>query len=221
MKFTRSCFAAAVLAASAPAFAVTTPTLTFEGVTSFLSVADYYLNVGADFGVQFGLDAIAVSNDGTGSVTPANPDGNFYSHAPSSGTVLQVAPNGGTDVAFLTPRAGLFFVDEVSFYYSTSKSSLDAVQFFSGANGSAELLGALSLSKNATLLCNDSPYCNWQRISLTFPGLAQSIMIRSNGGETAFDNFTLTTAVPEPETYAMPLAGLAALGWVAKRQQRR
>jgi hypothetical protein len=42
----------------------------------------------------------------------------------------------------------------------------------------------------------------------------------STWGSVASDMITLTSAVPEPETYAMLLAGLALLGFAARRKQR-
>jgi len=41
------------------------------------------------------------------------------------------------------------------------------------------------------------------------------------GVPTFADDFTINTAVPEPETYAMLLAGLGLLGFAARRRQRK
>ncbi|MCV2356033.1 PEP-CTERM sorting domain-containing protein [Paucibacter sp. B2R-40] len=40
-----------------------------------------------------------------------------------------------------------------------------------------------------------------------------------NGNDFVVDNLTLTAAVPEPETYALMLAGLGAIGFVARRRR--
>ena len=37
--------------------------------------------------------------------------------------------------------------------------------------------------------------------------------------QEAFDNVRLTAAIPEPESYAMLLAGLGLLGWITKRRR--
>ena len=66
--------------------------------------------------------------------------------------------------------------------------------------------------------CSSSAFCNWQKITLTFQGTAQSMVFSSNGGNIAFDNIQIT-AVPEPETYAMLLAGWVAVGFMTRRRR--
>jgi hypothetical protein len=56
--------------------------------------------------------------------------------------------------------------------------------------------------------------------------LVDASTISANGstvaiaGTSRVDNFTVTAAVPEPETYAMLLAGLALLGFSARRRAK-
>lgn len=49
-------------------------------------------------------------------------------------------------------------------------------------------------------------------------GLVARAINAENG--TSITNFSVTTAIPEPETYAMILAGLGLLGFVARRRRR-
>ncbi len=53
---------------------------------------------------------------------------------------------------------------------------------------------------------------------MTFNGTAQSLVFSSNGGNIAYDNISLS-AVPEPQTAVLLLAGLLGLGFVARRQR--
>ncbi len=180
---------AAGLLSAAPAFSAPV-TLDFEGASSFGSIDGYY-NGGTDqygasgpnLGVSFGLDALALSNDG---VSGPGSNGEFYSNAPSPGTVMAVAgPSAALNVA-----SG--FVGEVSFYYSSSAAS--SVSLFSGLDGTGSLLGTISLDANG---CADgSPYCFWKLATLDFSGVAQSIQF---GGASlaAFDNVTVAP-VPLP-----------------------
>jgi hypothetical protein len=43
---------------------------------------------------------------------------------------------------------------------------------------------------------------------------------RGRGNGFGVTDYTITTAIPEPETYAMMLVGLGLLGWVARRKKR-
>ncbi len=211
MKFIPSLTAAAALLAALPAFAG--PTLIdFEGVTSFASVADFYNGgtdsagaSGGDFGVSFTGAALALKNDELGP---------YFSHAPTPGTVMFA-----TDASALMNVAS-GFVDELSFYYSASSSAFDVVTIYSGLDASGSVLGSVSLTQNAQLDgCSDSPFCNWQRIALTFAGVGQSISFGGNAGNVAYDNVAIA-AVPEPETYAMLGLGLAAVILAVRRQRR-
>lgn len=215
MKFAPSIAAAAALLAALPAFAANT-LIDFEGVTSFASVADYY-NGGSDgagvsgvnLGLAFSGAALALSNDGLAD----SPSGNYFSNAPSAGSVMFVADSS----AVLNVAKG--FTGEISFYYSAVSSEFDVVQIYSGLDASGSSLGSVSLSRNAQLGgCGDSPYCNWQQITLSFAGTGQSISF-GGVGNVAFDNIAIT-AVPEPETYGMMALGLAGL-MVAMRRQRK
>jgi hypothetical protein len=50
------------------------------------------------------------------------------------------------------------------------------------------------------------------------------VFAKEHGGlskNTLAVNIELTSAVPEPETYAMMLAGLGLLGWVGRRRNQK
>lgn len=53
--------------------------------------------------------------------------------------------------------------------------------------------------------------------------IAQSLGLTPNGAklELGYEPFVPTTPVPEPQTYAMLLAGLSVLGFLGRRRQRR
>jgi len=201
--------AAAALFAATPAFAAST-LIDFETATSFASINEYY-NGGADsagaigpsLGVSFGGDALALQND---------PLGPYFSNAPSPLGVM--APVGSN--ATLNFAAG--FTGEISFYYSSSDVVANAVQVWSGANGSGSLLASFDLAANAQAGgCSDSAFCHFDALSTTFAGTAHSVTFGNASNFAAFDNVSVT-AVPEPSTMLLMALGLGGLMLVQRRR---
>jgi len=64
-----------------------------------------------------------------------------------------------------------------------------------------------------------------QNLSLTGAATSSSLMFQAVGTSESYggslDAVSLTVAVPEPQTYALMLAGLAAVGIAAKRRRQR
>lgn len=93
--------------------------------------------------------------------------------------VLNIAGGAGP-----SPLTG--FVNVVSMDYASSVDALSVVQVFAGLNGSGQRLGRISLAENQIdSHCSRSAFCNWQKITLTFQGTAQSMAFSSNGGNIA------------------------------------
>ncbi len=53
-----------------------------------------------------------------------------------------------------------------------------------------------------------------------YTGLVDAVRVSSaNHGEFVMDDLSFTAAVPEPQSYALLLSGLAVVGWVARRRR--
>jgi len=185
---------------SAPAFA-TPITLDFEGATSFSSVNDFYNGgtdgagaSGSNYGIAFGGDALALSNDALGP---------YFSNAPTAGTVLNPVGNN----AALNSFNG--FTGQASFFYSASNAT--SVSIFSGLDGTGSMLGTFSLLANSQNGCSDTAFCNWDLASINFDGVAKSIQFGSAAGVAGFDNVSVTP-VPLPAAAWLMLSGLGGMG---------
>lgn len=184
--------------------------LNFDTPTSFASIAEYY-NGGTDsagatgpaLGVSFGLDALTVRND--------DGVGPYFSNAPTP--VGALAPVG----ADATMNVAIGFVDSISFHYSSTSFVSQGVNVYAGLNGTGDLLASFNLTANAQRGCSDTPFCRFDKLSSSFAGVAHSVTF-GNATGMAFDNVSIT-AVPEPESYAMLIAGLMAVGLMARRRQ--
>jgi hypothetical protein len=200
--------AALAVFAAAPAFAANT-LLDFEGMTSFASISEYY-NGGADsagsigpaLGVSFSGDALGLANDAAGP---------YFSNAPSPiGVMAPVGPDSTMSVL-----AGFL---GVSFYYSSAAAVADAVQVWSGVDGTGTMLASFDLAANAQGGgCSDSPYCHFDALSGSFTGTAHSMTFGNAVSAAAFDNVSIT-AVPEPSSALLVALGLGCIGLVTRRR---
>lgn len=203
-------FSAAALAlfAATPALADSL-LLDFETVSSFASISQYYNggadgagNVGPALGISFGGDALGLVNDDLGP---------YFSHAPSAIGVM--APVGSQ--ATMNVAAG--FSGSFSFFYTSSAAVSNAVQLWSGIDGTGTLLASFDLAANAQAGgCSDSPYCHFDQLAGAFAGTAHSVSFGNAAGAAAFDNVALT-AVPEPTSALLMALGVTGLLLVRRR----
>ena len=204
--------AALALAAALPAHAAGSITLDFEGATGYVNAIANYYNGGTDslghsgpnLGVSFTEAAVGLSND---------QDFSYYSNAPTGGTVLFALDSSAT----MNVAGG--FSDQLTFYYASNVNVLDAVNIYSGLNGSGMLLASASLFGNASLGCNDTAYCRFDLTSVKFAGVAQSVTFGGNAGFVAYDNIGISP-VPEPSQYLMLALGLVAVACAIQRRPR-
>lgn len=190
-RFALATLAIATTTAAVPAFAGII-TLDFENAPSFASIGNTY----AASGVRFGGDALGLVNDGTGSGT----NGEFFTHAPSPVGVMFVA---GSDGAMNVDGGFYGF----SFFYSSADVLADAVQVWSGLDGTGTRLASFGLTANATTGCSDSAFCHWDMLGTSLNSVAHSVTF-SPAAAAAFDNISV---VPEPGSALLAGLGLTAL----------
>jgi len=215
--------AMAALAFSLPASA-TSFTLDFEGVGNLARILDFYNggtdsagHRGPDYDVTFGSNALGLIDRDVGG------DGNIANEPSPSTTMIFL---NGSSVLNYAPG----FSDGFSFYYSTVARDAD-VSVYDGLNATGNLLGSIHLS--ALGFGHGDPtgdYGNWVAAGLSFNGIAKSIDFNGTANYVTYDNITFGSAepgtgsgfagaVPEPEAYALMLAGCGVVGLRLRRRQ--
>ena len=231
MKLFKTTFAALAIATALPASA-SVFMLDFEGIApvpaassfSSASIGDFYNGGGGtNYGVSFG-SAAQVWNRGTWA--------DFWSNEPSPSSALIFAGSTNPDDAFLNYSAG--FTTGFSFFYTSLGTS--AVTVYDGLDGTGNVLATMNLLSQYDSGCTPQySFCNWTNAGMSFEGTALSVRFDLNGSTgnsqtyQGFDNVTFGSAValespsvapvPEPETYALMLAGLGLVGFMARRRK--
>lgn len=209
MAFRTVAFATAFAAMSALPSTAAVITLDFEGIANLAPVGDFY----AAQGVEFSPATLAlIDSDAGGS-------GNF-ANEPTPDTVMFFLD---ADAAILNFAAG--FTDGFSFFYSSSVAA--AVSVWDGLDGTGTLLGLINLLDDGVGGPGDpsGSFGVWNIGALAFSGTAMSINFGGTANQTGYDNITFGSVdprippVPVPAAAPLLLAGLGALGALARRRR--
>ncbi|RZT10158.1 PEP-CTERM protein-sorting domain-containing protein [Duganella sp. CF402] len=138
--------------------------------------------------------------------------------------VVGVAPD-GLNFVELDTTANSAMYQNVSTALNQSYTLTFQFQDRPGVSTSSQGL-EISWGGNVVGTVNNSAGGNWQTVSYTLLGTGniEALSFRAIGTSdslgTSLDNVSLTAAVPEPETYAMLLAGLGLVGFAARRRKQ-
>ena len=225
---TKTLFASAVLALALPAQAFTLAQWTFENPISDLNNSFTSPSVSATSGTGTALGVHA-----SGATDWTTPVGNGSANSFSSNTW---AVNDHYEFSFSTVayKSLMLSFDQTSsgtgprdftLAYSTNGASFTNFANYQVLQNSAPTWTGATYAPAYNLTLNLSGVTALDNQTSVFVRLFNASSVSTSGGTVGtggtnrIDNFTVTvTAVPEPGTYALLLAGLAVIGFVARRR---
>ena len=165
--------------------------LDFEGVGNSAQLQNFY-NAGTDslglsgidYGIQFGLNALALRDRDMGG------SGNF-ANEPSSDTVMFFT----TGSAILNYAPG--FDTGFSFFYSAKYAA--TIYIYDEVNAAGNLLASINILPQYTEKCGGDPtgtYCNWTPVGVSFDSMAKSVDFGGTVLHTGYDDVTFGSAIP-------------------------
>lgn len=181
-----------------------------SAVPGYAQLSTQYL---ASEGVYFSSLAgyAAVVNHGAGNPTASNP--NIIGGTSANGSLDYGAPITISffDTANTSLKATTSFFKIQGDWYPLNSGSVFATAY--GVLGN--VLGSTSDTDNKTFGVSGPV------LQFNFSGV-HSVVISGSSGTVGFDNLeygNLTAPIPEPETYAMMMAGLGLLGFVSRKKK--
>jgi len=225
---TKTLFASAVLALALPAQAFTLAQWTFENAIPDLTNSITSPSVSATSGTGTALGVHA-----SGATDWTTPVGNGSANSFSSNTW---AVNDHYEFSFSTVayKSLMLSFDQTSsgtgprdftLAYSTNGASFTNFANYQVLQNSAPAWTGATYAPAYNLTLNLSGVTALDNQTSVFVRLFNASSVSTSGGTVGtggtnrIDNFTVTvTAVPEPGTYALLLAGLAVIGFVARRR---
>lgn len=159
-------------------------------------------NTGINYGAAFSPNGLAI-NSYNGANEP-NPGVLFF----LSGGAVTIDYAAGFATGF-------------SFFYASNSNA--SVTVWDGLGATGNMLGSINLANNFVSGCG---YCQWDAGGLSFAGIAKSIDFAGGANFVGYDQITFgastpTSAVPEPGTWALMLAGFGMTGGAMRYHRRR
>lgn len=235
MAFIRSIFMGAAVASAliaAPAHAVIS--LNFENIAPAYPnnndtfIQNYYNGgtsssgtSGTNYGIAFSDNALALCLNTIGGTCSNSSRGGLGDPSSQRGALFFLSGS----QTYLNYAAG--FDTGFSFFYSAANQG-GSVFVYDGLNGTGNVLGQLDLSINGGSCPGyNAGFCPFSAAGVNFSGTAKSIGFAGVANQIAFDDVTFgsatpgnpSSAVPEPATWAMMIAGFGMVG-VAFRRKR-
>lgn len=109
---------------------------------------------------------------------------------------------------------------------TTYEITLDAKSHYNCCNAAVTQGAGVSIDGHQFdfLVTNNQPWTQY-KFDFQYTGVSNSLILSAqrNGTDSdgMFDNVSITASVPEPETYAMLLAGLGLVGGIANRRKNK
>ncbi len=201
MKFTKTLLAAAALTLSVGAHAQVVGALG-GGAGTFLTLSSAGLNGGSVASLSGGT---IYTSDQPFADIPAGVifGGSFLAAGPTAGAPATLSFNGGG-------------VDYISFLWG-SPDTYNLLTVTSTAGARTFTTGSLGFAVSN----GDQSFSQYVQFSALAGSKITGLSFNNAPARDAFEsaNYSLTAPVPEPETYALMLAGLGVVGFVARRRR--